>query len=275
MAAEPLPVTLFGLGEAGSAVAAHLVSTGATVRAFDPRDVGTPDGVERHPDPVTAAADGHTVLSLTAACDAPGALDQALDHLAPGTLYADLSTASPAVKRSLARTAAGRDLRFVDVALMGTVPPRGLRTPHLVAGPGAPDYVDRFVPLGADVEVVDGEPGDAATRKLLRSVLIKGLTAALIEGLRAAQAADLDRWLWHHLVEEDGFDEAYLRRLVLGTGDHARRRTDEMQAATDLLAELGVDRTMAQATRDSLHAIAEHGLPQLPPELDAGDQPKS
>lgn len=265
---DPVAITLFGLGEAGASVAEHLVAAGAQVRAFDPCDVPTPVGVDRRGDAVDAAADSPTILSLTAARDAPAALMQVLDHLAAGTLYADLSTASPGEKRSLARTAASRRLAFADVALMGTVPPRGLRTPHLVAGPGSSDYLARLRPLGGEVEVVDGEAGEAAVRKLLRSVVVKGLAAALIEALQGAQAADLDRWLWQHLIEQDGFDEAYLRRLVTGTAAQARRRADEMQAATELLADLDVAATMSRATRDSLNDIAEGRFPDPPPRPD-------
>ena len=38
-----------------------------------------------------------------------------------------------------------------------------------------------------DVEVIDGPIGAAATRKLLRSVFYKGLAAAVVEALAAAE----------------------------------------------------------------------------------------
>ena len=45
------------------------------------------------------------------------------------------------------------------------------------------------MPLGMPVEVVSERPGDAATLKLLRSVFMKGIAAAAIESLEAAEAA--------------------------------------------------------------------------------------
>ena len=105
-------------------------------------------------------------------------------------------------------------------------------------------------PLGMPVEVVGSEAGQAATRKPLRSVVMKGLAQLLIEALRAAEAAG---WLaaetWDQPAAQlSEVDEALLRRLVSGTPLHARRRLDEMEATVELLDELGADATMSQAT---------------------------
>ena len=80
--------------------------------------------------------------------------------------------------------ARGRQGGFVDVALMTPVPGRGLRTPSFASGPGAERYAAAMRPLGVPVEVVGERAGDASTRKLLRSVTMKGLAALVIEALR-------------------------------------------------------------------------------------------
>lgn len=258
-------IAMFGLGEAGSLIATDLVTAGAEVRAYDPAAVPTPAGVSRTAVPADAVGDAELVLGLTAAADATEALEQALDAIPVGALYADLSTSAPAQERALAAAAATRGLEFADVALMSTVRGKGLGTPQLASGDGADRYARLMVPLGAPVTVVGSDPGAAATRKLLRSIFMKGMAALAVEALRAGQAADLQDWLWSHLVEElAASDGATLARLVDGTGPHARRRHEEMQAVAELLDDLGVDSAMTRAVIASL-ADATHGeLPDLP-----------
>jgi len=258
-------ITVFGLGEAGSRIAAGLASAGVPVQGFDPADRPTPSGVHRHVEPHAAVVGSSIVLAVTAGSDSLTALTQALDTIEPGTLYADLATSSAGRKRELARIAGARGLDFVDVALMSTVPGKGLATPALASGPGAGRYAAVLNPLGASCEVLAGEPGEAATRKLLRSVVMKGLAAVLIEALRGGEAADRSAWLWQNVVEElAAADEDFLSRLVLGTGPHAVRRRDEMIAASELLAELGVEPIMTAATVENLAGVPEDGLPAVP-----------
>ena len=81
---------------------------------------------------------------------------------------------------------------FADVALIGVVPNFGLSIPALASGAGAERFAELFRPLGMPVEVVGGQPGDAAGLKLLRSVFMKGIAAAAIEALEAATAAGVE-----------------------------------------------------------------------------------
>lgn len=258
-------IAVFGLGEAGGCIAADLVAHGAQVHAFDPAPQRTPSGVTRHAVPWTAVRHAVAVLAITAAADAETAVLQALDDIPETAVYADLSTASADHKRRLARLADRRSLAFADVALMSTVPGSGLATPQLVSGSGAIEYTALVRDLGARAEVVGDQPGDAATRKLLRSVMLKGLAALLIEAMEAATQAGLTAWAWDHLTTElTAVDEAFVRRLVEGTGRHAQRRQHEMEAASQLLTDLGVEPRMTNATVDSLRASRARPPPALP-----------
>ncbi|MGD9703453.1 MAG: DUF1932 domain-containing protein [Acidimicrobiia bacterium] len=258
-------VTVFGLGEAGSLFAAGLVAAGARVDGYDPAPVETPEGVTRWADPVSAVTGAELVFALTASADAEVALTQALGAIPASALYADLSTSAPVLKRRLAAIAAGRGLEFVDIALMAIVPTHGLRTPALASGTGADRYVRTMTSFGVLVEAVGERPGDAATRKLLRSVMMKGLAALVIEAMRAADAAELSDWLWSNLVEEiTAADGKMLARLVTGTGAHAERRLHEMEACQALLEGLGVDPVMTRSTVESLRRVPSEGLPSLP-----------
>jgi 3-hydroxyisobutyrate dehydrogenase-like beta-hydroxyacid dehydrogenase len=255
---------VFGLGEAGSLIAADLAAAGAVVRGYDPADVGTPAGVERCGDPVDAVVGADVVLACVAAVDAETAATQALAAIPDGALYADLGTGSAELKRSLAALVEPR-LRFVDVGLMTVVPGHGLATPSLASGSGARAYVDLLGPLGARVEAVGDEPGIAATRKLLRSVVMKGLAGLVIEAMRGADAAGESEWVYRNIVHQlTVTDETFVRRLVEGTGIHHVRRLHEMEASRDLLAGLGVDPVMTRATVEHLARTADDGVPELP-----------
>ena len=246
-------VALLGLGEAGSRLAGDLVEAVVDVRAYDPEglDVG---GVARFPDSEAAVAGADVVLSVNSAAAAFGAAAAALPALRPGSIYADLNTASPKLKREVATLVEGAGVRFADVALIGTVPACGLRTAALASGSGAEDFAKALGPLGMPVEVVSDRPGDAASLKLLRSVFMKGMAAAAIESLQAAEAAGQRDWLERQLAAVLG--EPMLRRLLEGSRLHAARRVDEMGAARDLLIELGVEPRIATASASLLAELA-------------------
>ena len=256
-------VGVLGLGEAGSLIAADLARVGDEVHGCDPSQVPTPPGVERHARP-DAAVDGcELVLAVTPGSQARAALDGVLDALGGEAVYADLSTGSPALKEELATVVAGRGPLFADVALMSPVPGRGLSAPALVSGSGATQFADLINGRGGNVEVVGTRAGEAATRKLLRSVVMKGLAALLIESMEAARHAGKAEWLWDHLIAElTSLDAAMLRRLLLDTAPHAGRRLDEMKAAEELLVELAVPAHMTTATIAHLERLLTEDTPE-------------
>ncbi|WP_433203848.1 DUF1932 domain-containing protein [Dactylosporangium sp. CS-047395] len=244
-------IAVLGLGEAGGRFATDLVAAGATVRGYDPR-VAAPHGVHPAEHAAEACTGAELVLSVNSAADALDALAQGLPGCAPGTVWAELNTAAPALKQRVQAIAGDRAV-VADVAIMAPVPPRGLATPMSASGPGAARFAALLGPLGTPVEVLAGPVGLAATRKLLRSVFYKGLAAAVIEALTAAEAAGLHDWLAGNIAEElTRADAATLDRLVTGSRTHAVRRGHEMQAAADLLDGLGVPARIARAGRDWL-----------------------
>jgi 3-hydroxyisobutyrate dehydrogenase-like beta-hydroxyacid dehydrogenase len=257
-------VGILGLGEAGSLIAAGLVKAGDEVHAFDPSPVPTPDGVMRHPRPDAAVAACELVLAVTPGAQARTALDDVLNALGSGVVYADLSTGSPAMKEELAELVDGRERLFADVALMSPVPGRGLSAPALASGSGAAQFAELINARGGEVDVVGTRAGEAATRKLLRSVVMKGLAALLIESVEAGDRAGKGEWLWDHLVSElTSLDAAMLRRLLLDTAPHAGRRIEEMRAAHELLVGLGLSAPMTIATLAHLERLLAEGMPDI------------
>ena len=254
MAVAMPTVAVLGLGEAGSILAAGLVEAGAEVRAFDPAgsDVA---GVVRASDAEGAVAGAGVVLSLTSASSARSAAEAALPALAHDAVYADLNTAAPELKRELAALVERHGAAFADVALTGVVPATGLRTQALASGAGAQAFAAALGPLGMPVEVVSERAGDATALKLLRSVFMKGIAAAAIETLEAAEAAGQRQRLQAQL--EAVLGAPLLRRLLEGSRRHAARRAEEMEAARDLLVALGIEPRIAAASASLLAELAE------------------
>ena len=256
-------IALFSLGEADSLVAIDIQKAGLNITAYDPKHVATPTGVDRIQTPSEAVTDADVVVALTAGDDALDALEQAITDIPSTALYGDFSTNSAAAKLAMADKAASFDFDFV--ALMTVVPGKGLRTPVTVSGTGAARFEEIFTSLGMPVHRLDGYAGDAATRKLLRSVMMKGLAAVIIESMRAGEASGCSEWLWENLSTEIAqADQAFITRLVTGTQPHARRRLHEMECSAELLKDLGIEPTMTLATLESLKSVIRSGVPEIP-----------
>jgi 3-hydroxyisobutyrate dehydrogenase-like beta-hydroxyacid dehydrogenase len=242
-------IAVLGLGEAGSLLARDLVAAGAAVRGFDPK-VPAPPGVTGAGSDAEAVTGATLVLSVNSAGEAVNALEASIGALRPGAVWADLNTAAPGVKRRLAEIGEGRGVPVTDIAMMAPVPGNGLRVPMLASGDGAADAAKALRGYGANVDVLAGPAGLAATRKLLRSVFYKGMAASIVEALEAARAAGLDDWLTGHIAEDLAKQDATtLTRIVTGTRRHAVRRGHEMAAAAQMLTELGVEPVMATASQ--------------------------
>ncbi|MCV2487784.1 DUF1932 domain-containing protein [Geodermatophilus sp. YIM 151500] len=263
-------IALLGLGEAGSEIARDLVAAGADVRGYDPlvdppsdlppgrARVVPPEGVEVRSDEADAVRDADLVLSVNSSHDAVLALVNARPALRPGTVWADLNAAAPAVKVALVAELADTGVPVVDVALMAVVPGNGMHTPQVVSGEGAVRYAGIFADLGVVVQVVNGPAGAASSRKLLRSVFWKGTAAAVVEAMQGAETAGLADWLREDIGREMArFGPATVDRMVAGSRQHARRRADEMAAAAEQLVGLGVEPRVAAAARDQLAELRD------------------
>jgi 3-hydroxyisobutyrate dehydrogenase-like beta-hydroxyacid dehydrogenase len=243
-----MEVAVLGLGEAGGRLAADLAAAGCAVRGFDPARhlEGIPNAVGAR-----EAVDGaDVVLSVNAAAVALEVAGGVANALAADSLYADLNTASPELKRELA---AALPVQFADIAVIGVVPVAGLRTPAIASGAGAERFAGLFRPLGMPVEVVGPRPGDAAGLKLLRSVFMKGMAAAAIEAIEAALAAGVEDRLRTDIADVIG--EPLLERLLTGSQAHATRRVAEMTAAAAYVEELGVSPRIASAAAEWLRQL--------------------
>jgi 3-hydroxyisobutyrate dehydrogenase-like beta-hydroxyacid dehydrogenase len=256
-ARAPIHVALLGLGEAGTAFAADFIALGVPTAGWDPVPTRSVSGLRRAESVAAAVAGADLVLSLNSGASALPAAEAAAEAFSPGSLFADLNTTGVAAKREIAAAVRSAGASFADVALLAPVPGRGVRTPALASGDGAARYAEILSSVGAEVDVVGPEPGAAAARKLLRSVFMKGLAVSVLESLAAAEAAGCADWLRADIVATlRDADESLVDRLVEGSGVHAGRRIVEMEAAAELLHELGVEPHVARAATEVLRGLS-------------------
>lgn len=251
--------TVIGLGEAGATYASALVAAGHSVTGFDPVAPSTPHGVVRAATAAEACLGAEIVLVLTGAAAARNVAQECLPVLPAGSCYADFTSSSPHVMRELGQLPSEAD--FADVAILGPVPTQGAKTPLMVSGPGSRAIAGLLAPLGADVEIADGEPGAAMAHKLLRSVLMKGLASVVVEAVTAGRAAGLEDWIRAQIARQlAGDGQAVIDRFLTGTARHALRRSKEMQDTAGYLSELGVPAEMTAASASALTRIAEESV---------------
>ena len=237
---EPV-VAVLGLGEAGGRLAADLVAAGVEVRGYDPSTAGPRRAS------ISRASTPSRRSPVATSCSPDDRVDRArrgrVGAARPraGAIYADLNTASPALKREIA-DARRRRRRAVRRRRAARPGPRA-RARTLRSSRPAPAHRRSRSSSGRSAcpsRSSPTEPGDAAALKLLRSVFMKGLAASVVESLRAAEAVGRRR------VARGG-DRGGDRRAATSSarsreaGMHAVRRVDEMEAARELLLELGVE----------------------------------
>ena len=259
-------LAFIGFGEAGPLIAGGLLGAGAaSVAAYDilvddpaARDawVAKAEAVPARAcaAPADAVGDADLILSTVTSERALEAASAAAPHLRAGQLYLDLNSCSPGKKvKAAAAVETASAARYVDVAVMDTVPGRGHRVPMLLAGPAAHEAAERLAPFGMTLEVVGDTVGQASTIKRARSVFMKGLEAILCESLVAADRAGVaDRVLasiqgtfpdldWRRLATY------HMGRMAL----HGRRRAVAMDSVADTITD-----PTAAAAMKSYRAIA-------------------
>ena len=270
-----------GFGEAAQYLSTGLQGEGAVVSAaydilFDAPDGGgvkgeavlaalTERGIHAAATPGEVAAGADMVISAVTAKQVSAAGDATGPYMKSGQIFLDINSASPGAKREASRSVVAAGADYVEAAVMSNVPPYGLRVPMFLAGTAAEKAAALMTPLGMNVEVVGTEIGQASSIKMIRSVIVKGLEALLVESLTAAHRAGVEDKVIESLGESfPGLDWRgkagyHLGRVAL----HAARRADEMEEVAETLRDIGVPPTMAEATAKQLHMCANMGLREM------------
>lgn len=267
-----LRFAFIGFGEAGPLIARGLANAGAgaisayDILAIDPatRDAWVARAAAAGACPFDSAADAvadaDIVMSTVTSERALEAAEMAAPHLRQGQLYLDLNSCSPGKKVKAAVAVENRSAaRYVDVAVMDTVPGRNHRVPMLLAGEAADEALRRLSVFGMTLDVVGPTIGQASTIKMARSVFMKGIEAILCESLVAAHRAGVHQRVLDSIQATfPGLDWRALATYHMGRmALHGRRRAIEMDSVADTLEDLHMDPLTARGTGDRQMWVAD------------------
>lgn len=249
-------VAILGIGEAGGTLARDLYAGGIEVHGWDPAPRDLPTGLKFAASNSEAVTGADIILSVNWASVAVDVAKEVAPVLTPNQLYADLNTSAPQLKRDIAPIIEKTGALFVDAALMDPVPPKGLRTDVYASGSGAESFAQKMIPLGMPVTYLNKEAGNAATHKLVRSIMYKGVAAVIIECLEAAEQLNMTEYARSQMLKII-YDEPMIDRFVSGSIKHAKRRVEEMEAVVEMLNSIGVSSFTSQASVKRLKALME------------------
>jgi len=249
-------IAILGIGEAGGTLARDLVATGVHVRGWDPEPRNLPEGLDFTESNPAAVAGADVVLSVNWASVAIDVAMEVAPVLKSNQLYADLNTAAPQLKRDIAPIIEKTGASFIDAALMDPVSPKGLGTQVYASGGGAESFAEKMTPLGMPVTYLDREAGNAATHKLVRSIMYKGIASVIIECLEAAKKLNMTEYARVQMLKII-YDEPMIDRFVSGSIKHAKRRVHEMEAVVEMLNSINVSAFTSQASVNRLKELME------------------
>ena len=264
-----MQIALIGYGEVGRILGEDLRAVGHEATAFDLKlrsDAGKPMRAhaaahrvtlaESHGDAVRSA---ELVVSAVTASQTAAAAEACARGLRAGSFFLDLNSASPGAKITAAEHIARGGGRYVEGAVMTSVPPHRIKVPLLLGGPHAGALLPALDDLGFAARVASDQLGIASATKMCRSVMIKGLEAMVIESFTAARRYSVEGALIKSLRETfPGVDwekqAAYFFQRVI---EHGRRRAEEMREAAATVREAGLQPWSAAATAERQTWVAD------------------
>jgi 3-hydroxyisobutyrate dehydrogenase-like beta-hydroxyacid dehydrogenase len=264
-------IGFLGFGEVGQRFAADLRAQHADIdlATFDllQHQAAAGDAIRRQAaaQKVTLAADAGTLAEGRALLFSAVTADQTLDaarSLAARPLanswVVDVNSAAPATKIECAKLIHAAGGRYVEAAVMTSVPPHGIRVPMLLGGAHAAAAEAVLRQFGFAAETISADLGVASAIKLCRSVIIKGLESLVVESFTAARSLGVEQQVLASLKETyPQFDWEkqgdYLFSRVI---QHGKRRAEEMRASAAMIDATGVGGTMAGAAAQRQDSVA-------------------
>jgi len=263
-------VGLVGYGEVGRILAEDLLKQDVKVTAYDIklrsdqaggalRDHAAAYGVALTTSHADLAAQSDFIVSAVTASQAVPVAEACAPAVRQGAWFLDFNSASPGAKQRAAALIDGKGGRYVEGAVMTSVPPKRIKVPLLLGGAGAATLAPLLVELGFDAKVASQELGVASAVKMCRSVMIKGLEAMVIESFTTARAYGVEDAVLASLKETfPGIDwekqGAYFFQRVI---EHGRRRSEEVREVAETVREAGLTPWSAQGTAERQAFIAD------------------
>jgi len=253
-------IAFIGFGEVGSILARDLRAAGhGDIAAFDTAfgDPGSKASRNLAAHPVAraatapdAAAGADIVFCCVTAGSALDAARSAAPGLAHGPFFVDLNSVSPGTKQEAARSVAAAGGRYVEAAVMTSVPPHGIRSPMLLGGPHAEAFLPLARDLGMQAQVFSAEIGGASSVKMCRSIMIKGMEALVTECMLTARRYGVEREVLASLADTlpHGDWPGLARYMMSRSLIHGRRRAEEVREVVRTIEECGLTALQSPAT---------------------------
>jgi 3-hydroxyisobutyrate dehydrogenase-like beta-hydroxyacid dehydrogenase len=262
-------IALIGYGEVGKILAEDLRAAGHAVSAFDLKlhgEAGEPMrehalrfGVRLGAAHADAVAGAELVVSAVTASQAVAVAEAVAPAIAREAFFLDFNSASPGAKTRAAEWISGRGARYVEGAVMTSLPPYRIRVPLLLGGPEAAALAAPLAELGFAPRVASARLGVASATKMCRSVVIKGLEAMVIESFTTARHYGVEDAVIASLEETfPGVDwrrqAAYFFQRVI---EHGRRRAEEVREVAVTVREAGLEPWGAAGTAERQAWVAD------------------
>jgi 3-hydroxyisobutyrate dehydrogenase-like beta-hydroxyacid dehydrogenase len=262
-------VGLVGYGEVGRILAEDLRKRDVKVSAYDIKLGGDQAGTLRKHAAAfgVALSSSHAELAMQAdfivsavtASQAVPVANACAPAVKKGAWFLDFNSASPGAKRRAAALIDAAGGRYVEGAVMTSVPPYRLKVPLLLGGSSAKELAPLLVKLGFNAKVASEQLGVASAVKMCRSVMIKGLEAMVIESFTTARAYGVEDAVLASLAETfPGIDwekqGAYFFQRVI---EHGRRRSEEVREVAETVREIGLTPWSAQGTAERQAWVAD------------------
>jgi 3-hydroxyisobutyrate dehydrogenase-like beta-hydroxyacid dehydrogenase len=256
---QGLKIAILGLGEAGSRFANDLVDLGVQVVGYDPNLVQKLDNkVVLASSPVEAVQGADIIMSVNLSAVSIDLAESLAEHMQPNQFFCEMNTSGPEKKKKIAAILEASGVKVIDLAIMAPVPPKGIFTPLLASGVHTLAFLEQIKPLNLVISNVEnGVIGDAATRKLLRSIVYKGMAAVICEAMEAGEAFGMEEYIRGQISSLMGGNNDMIDRFVEGSRTHAKRRKDEMEAVIEMLEAKGIDPLVTMGTRNNLQKLIQ------------------
>lgn len=254
---EKIKIAILGLGEAGSHFANDLVKLGINVVGYDPNLVRQLDAsIEVKSSNAEAAKDADIIFSANLSSVSMEIAEELASVLKPHQFFCEMNTSGPEKKIKIVEILKLSRVKVIDLAIMAPVPPKGIMTPLLASSEYAAEFLEKVKPLNLDLKIVEnGQVGDAATRKLLRSIVYKGIAAVVCEAMEAGEAFGMETYIRGQIGSLIGGNDDLIDRFVEGSRTHAVRRMHEMEAVIEMLEAQGIEPIVTRGTRNNLEKL--------------------
>ena len=267
-------VAIIGFGEVGRIFARDLRANGVLkITAYDTAQVAPAEGVTFAASATDAVADADLVISSVTAGSALEALQAALPGLGHGPFVLDVNSVSPGTKQKAAAVVTAAGGRYVEAAVMTSVPPKGLASPMWLGGPHAEAFLAQAADLGMNLKVFSASVGGASSVKMCRSIMIKGLEALTSECMLTARHYGVEEHVLASLGDTLPHpDWRGLARYVMSRAlIHGKRRSEEMAEVAVTVREAGQPPMMAEAIVQRQALAARQGRALAKPVLNGTD----